>query len=45
MSKTVSINFVPSSTLFSRLMAAIDRLLTSSAHLAVRNGDQPRFGL
>ena len=45
MSKTASIGFVPSSTLFARLMASIDRLLTASARIANRNGDLPRFGL
>ena len=45
MSKTVSATFVPSSNVFTRLMAAIDRLLASSACIAVRNGDLPYFGL
>ena len=45
MSKTVAIGFAPSTTLFGRLMASIDRLLTSSAGIAVRNGDLPYFGL
>jgi hypothetical protein len=45
MSKTVAIGFAPSTTLFGRLMASIDRLLTSSARIAVRNGDLPYFGL
>ena len=45
MSKTASIGLVPSSTLFARLMASIDRLLTASARIANRNGDLPRFGL
>jgi hypothetical protein len=45
MSKTASIGLVPSSTLFARLMASIDRLLTASARIAIRNGDLPRFGL
>ena len=45
MSKTASIGLVPSSTLFARLMAAIDRALTASARIAARNGDLPRFGL
>ena len=45
MSKTASIGLVPSSTLFARLMATIDRLLTASARIANRNGDLPRFGL
>ena len=45
MSKTAFIGQVPSSTLFSRLMASIDRLLTASARISARNGDLPRFGL
>jgi len=45
MSKTASIGLLPSSTLFGRLMATIDRLLTTSSRIAIRNGDLPRFGL
>ena len=45
MSKTASVGLLPSSSLFSRLMATIDRLLTQSSRIAVRNGDLPRFGL
>jgi hypothetical protein len=45
MSKTASIGLLPSNTLLSRLMAAIDRLLTASSRIAIRNGDLPRFGL
>ena len=45
MSKTASIGLVPSSTFFGRLMASIDRLLTASSRIAIRNGDLPRFGL
>ena len=45
MSKTASIGLVPSSTLFGRLMASIDRLLMASARIAIRNGDLPHFGL
>jgi hypothetical protein len=45
MSKTAPISLLPSSTLFGRLMATIDRLLTASSRIAVRNGDLPRFGL
>ncbi len=45
MSKTAAIGLRPSSTLFGRLMASIDRLLTQSARIAVRNGDLPYFGL
>ena len=45
MSKTASIGLLPSSTLFGRLMASIDRLLTASSRIAIRNGDLPYFGL
>jgi hypothetical protein len=45
MSKTASIGLLPSSTLFGRLMASIDRLLTESSRIAIRNGDLPHFGL
>jgi hypothetical protein len=45
MSKSASIGFVPSTSLFGRLMASIDRLLIASARISVRNGDLPRFGL
>ena len=45
MSKTASIGLAPSSTLFARLMASIDRLLTASSRIAIRNGDLPHFGL
>ncbi len=45
MSKTASIGLLPSSTLVGRLLASIDRLLTASSRIAIRNGDQPRFGL
>ena len=45
MSNTASIGFAPSHGLFGRLIAAIDRLLMSSARVAIRNGDLPYFGL
>ena len=45
MSKTASIGFAPSITLFGRLMASIDRALMTSARAALRNGDLPYFGL
>jgi hypothetical protein len=45
MSKTASIGFAPSNTLFGRLMASIDRLLMASARISARNGDLPRSGL
>jgi len=45
MTKTAAIALPVSSTLFGRLLAAIDRALMASARIAVRNGDLPRFGL
>jgi hypothetical protein len=45
MSKTAYISLLPASTLFGRLMASIDRFLTASSRIAIRNGDLPRFGL
>jgi hypothetical protein len=45
MSKTASLGFAPSTTLFGRLLAALDRALMASARIAARNGDLPRFGL
>ena len=45
MSKTTSIGFAPSNGLLGRLLASIDRMLMTSARVAVRNGDLPYFGL
>jgi hypothetical protein len=45
MSKTAAIAIAPTSSLLSRFIASIDRLLTASARVAIRNGDLPRFGL
>jgi hypothetical protein len=45
MSKTASLPLASSGNLFGRLMAAIDRLLMTSARAAIRNGDLPYFGL
>jgi hypothetical protein len=45
MSKTASVALAPPATLFGRLLASVDRLLTTSARISVRNGDLPRFGL
>jgi hypothetical protein len=45
MSKATSIGLLPTTTLFGRLMASIDRLLTASSRIAIRNGDLPYFGL
>jgi hypothetical protein len=45
MSNTASLGLTPSTTLFARLMANIDRLLMASARAANRNGDLPYFGL
>ncbi len=45
MSKTASIALAPSTSLFGRLVATIDRLLLAWAELTIRNGDVPRFGI
>jgi hypothetical protein len=45
MSKTAALSLAPSASLIARLMASVDRLLTTSARVAVRNGDLPYFGL
>ena len=45
MSKTAAIDLLSTGTLFGRLMAMIDRFLTASSRIAVRNGDVPYFGL
>jgi hypothetical protein len=42
MSKTASIALAPSSSLFGRLLATLDRLLLSYAEMTIRNGDVPR---
>jgi hypothetical protein len=44
-SKTATIGFVPSTTLFSRFLAVLDRVLMASARAAIRNGDLPYPGL
>jgi hypothetical protein len=45
MSKTATIALSPAATLFGRFLATLDRVLTTSASAAVRNGDLPYFGL
>jgi hypothetical protein len=45
MSKTISIRLAPSTTLFGRLFATIDRLLLAYAEMEIRNGDVPRCGI
>jgi hypothetical protein len=45
MSKIASATFIPSNSVFARLIASIDRLLAAGARIAVRNGDLPYFGL
>jgi hypothetical protein len=42
MSRTASIAFAPSSSLFGRLFASIDRLLLAYAEITIRNGDVSR---
>ena len=45
MSKAASFHSTPTVSLFSRIMATIDRLLMASAGIAIRNGDLPYPGL
>jgi acyl-CoA reductase-like NAD-dependent aldehyde dehydrogenase len=45
MSKTAAATFAPSTGIFTRLLASIDRLLAASARVSARNGDLPYFGL
>jgi hypothetical protein len=45
MSKTATIALVPSSSLFGRLFAALDRQLLNYAEMTIRNGDVPRSGV
>jgi hypothetical protein len=45
MSKTAAVGLLASNTLFGRLMASIDRFLSETSRIAVRNGDLPHFGL
>ena len=45
MSDMTSDAFNPTSSIFSRFMAAVDRLLLAWHEASVRNGDVPYFGL
>jgi hypothetical protein len=45
MSKTASVTLAPTSTLFGRLFATLDRLLLAYAEMTIRNGDVPRCGV
>ena len=45
MTKTATIGYVPSTTLFGRFLATLDRVLMASARASIRNGDLPYFGL
>jgi hypothetical protein len=45
MSKTASLGLSPSTSIFARLLATVDRWLMANASIAVRNGDLPHFGL
>jgi hypothetical protein len=45
LSKTASIGLVPSTTLFGRFLAVLDRVPMASARAAIRNGDLPYPGL
>jgi len=42
MSNTASVALAPTSTLFGRLLATLDRLLMAYAEATIRNGDIPR---
>jgi hypothetical protein len=45
MSNTTSLRLVPSESIFSRLLSAIDRILMTNGAIAARYGDLPYFGL
>jgi hypothetical protein len=45
MSKSASVALAPSTSLFTRFLAALDRVLMASAEISNQNGDLPRFGL
>ncbi|MBR0782534.1 hypothetical protein [Bradyrhizobium iriomotense] len=45
MSKTATVALAPSTSLFTRFLAAVDRFLMASAEISNHNGDLPRFGL
>ncbi|MET0222135.1 MAG: hypothetical protein ABW213_15900 [Tardiphaga sp.] len=45
MSKTASLGLSASTSIFTRLLATVDRWLMANARIAVRNGDLPHFGL
>ena len=45
MSAAASLSLAPSTGLFSRLVAAFDRLLMTYAEITIRNGDTPCCGL
>jgi len=45
MSKTASVTPAPTSTLFGRLFATLDRLILAYAEMTIRNGDVPRCGV
>jgi hypothetical protein len=45
MSKTATLRLSPAASLLGRLLAALDRWLTTFAEIQIRNGDVPRVGL
>jgi hypothetical protein len=45
MSETASIRLAPTTGLFRRFFAMIDRLLLAYAEMEIRNGDVPRCGI
>jgi hypothetical protein len=45
MSRSATVSIRPPATVFSRLVATLDRVLMTNATIAARNGDIPYFGL
>jgi hypothetical protein len=45
MSKTASLTLSSPTTWLGRVLAVIDHILMTNAHIANRNGDLPYFGL
>jgi hypothetical protein len=45
MSETTSLALSSPATWFGRVLAVIDHILMTNAHIANRNGDLPYFGL
>ena len=45
MSRAATLPFAPSASLFSQLLAAVDRWLLAYAEITIRNGDIPRYNI